>query len=533
MIRGIENPLPAGWTAARIGEIAEVNPSFDGSSDGDNPAVSFVPMAAVEAETGVIEIGRTRRLDDVRKGYRPFRERDVLFAKITPCMENGKMAVVPRLKHGLGFGSTEFHVLRPHREISPDYLYRLVSAVQFRRDAERHMTGAVGQRRVPTSYLADQTVPLPPTAEQRRIVAKIEELFSELNTGIAMLRTARERLGTYRQAVLKHAFEGKLTSIWRKGNTDRLETTEQVLSRIKRQRVARYDQQIQSWKSVVQAWQDSQRSSKRPTKPRRPRDMAHASLTTIDGLPQLPYGWQWVRLDSIAEVSGGLTKNQKRHDLRHKMKYLRVANVYADKILIDDISDIGVTAEESRSVALEAGDLLIVEGNGSIEQIGRVAMWQGELPVCGHQNHLIRVRFTTESDPRFVLHFLLSPVGRNLIVKEASSTSGLHTLSISKVGNLLVPVGSAAEESEVVFRIDAELSRIDKAVEEIDVQLAKATVLRQSILNRAFSGQLVAQNPSDEPASVLLDRIRADGAQVTKRGTPRKTGKRRTPETTT
>ena len=149
--------LHSGWSAARISEIAEVNPPLDTPARADNPTVSFVPMTAVEAQTGAIDLSRTRRLSEVRRGYRHFRERDVLFAKITPCMENGKMAVVPWLKYGLGFGSTEFHVLQPHREISSEYLYRFVSAAQFRRDAEHHMNGAVGQRRVPTSYLANRS----------------------------------------------------------------------------------------------------------------------------------------------------------------------------------------------------------------------------------------------------------------------------------------------------------------------------------------------------------------------------------------
>ena len=152
--------------------------------------VSFVPMPGVAAGTGAIDVSQTRSLEEVKKGYTPFREGDVLFAKITPCMENGKIAVVPPLKNGLGFGSTEFHVLRPYCEISVQYIYFFVSSESFRRNAEHNMTGAVGQRRVPTSYLAAQSVPVPPAREQLRIVAKIEELFSELDKGVESLNSA-------------------------------------------------------------------------------------------------------------------------------------------------------------------------------------------------------------------------------------------------------------------------------------------------------------------------------------------------------
>ena len=210
------------------------------------------------------------------------------------------------------------------------------------------------------------------------------------------------------------------------------------------------------------------------------------------------------------------------------MKYLRGANVYADKIITDDIYEIGVTDSEAKAVALKVGDLLVVEGNGSIDQIGRVAMWDGELPVCGHQNHLIRVRLATKLNSRFHLQFLLSPLGRDLIVKEANSTSGLHTLSISKVSNLIVPVASLAEASAVVVQIEEKLSRIDKTLEDIDAQLARSKALRQSILKKAFSGQLVPQDPNDEPASVLLDRIRAEREQVAKNNHSKKTKKRKT-----
>lgn len=204
--------LPAGWEAAELSEICLVNPTIDKSAIADDLAVSFVPMPAVEAESGGIDVSTTRKFGDVKKGYTPFREGDVLFAKITPCMENGKMAVVPALHNGLGFGSTEFHVLRAHPGISPQFVYYFVSSRAFRHVAEHNMSGAVGQRRVTTPYLSACKIPVPPTAEQHRIVAKIEELFSELDQGVASLKTAREQLKVYRQSLLKNAFEGKLTA---------------------------------------------------------------------------------------------------------------------------------------------------------------------------------------------------------------------------------------------------------------------------------------------------------------------------------
>ena len=214
----------------------------------------------------------------------------MLFAKITPCMENGKMVVVPRLEHGIGFGSTEFHVLRPHREISPDYLYRFLSAAPFRRDAERHMTGAVGQRRVPTSYLAEQPIPLPPATEQRRIAAKIDKLFSALEAGIESLKKARAQLATYRQAVLKHAFEGKLTEQWRDENQHEVGTPEQLFDGIKQERAARYEQHLLEWKAAVKTQCTNWQSARKPSKPKKPDEPLQLGTDEVAGLPALPEG---------------------------------------------------------------------------------------------------------------------------------------------------------------------------------------------------------------------------------------------------
>ena len=133
--------LPNSWTLASVAEISLINPTSDKAGIPDGLEVSFVPMPAVQAGTGVINVSGTRTFVEVKKGYTQFREGDVLFAKITPCMENGKMAIVSALKNGLGFGSTEFHVLRVHTGISPNYLYYYVSSATFRREAEHSAPG--------------------------------------------------------------------------------------------------------------------------------------------------------------------------------------------------------------------------------------------------------------------------------------------------------------------------------------------------------------------------------------------------------
>ncbi len=185
-------------------------------------------------------MSQIKRFATVKKGYTPFREGDVLFAKITPCMENGKMAVVPKLTNGVGFGSTEFHVMRPRPGIEPRYVYHFVSNMSFRREAAHHMTGAVGQKRVPTSFLEDASIPVPPFDQQQLLVAEIEKQFSRLDEAVATLKRVKANLKRYRAAVLKAAVEGKLTEGWRKQHPN-VEPASKLLERILTERRAKWN----------------------------------------------------------------------------------------------------------------------------------------------------------------------------------------------------------------------------------------------------------------------------------------------------
>ncbi len=210
--------LPDGWAWRTLGEIADVPPRIDKSNIPDDALVSFVPMPAVGAGNGHIDVSQLRPAKEVKKGYTPFQAGDVLFAKITPCMENGKMAIVPRVINGYGFGSTEFHVLRPKQDIDTRYLYHFVSNTSFRREAAHNMTGAVGQKRVSVDFIKTSMIPLAPPDQQKLIVSEIEKQFSRLDEAVTALKRIKVNLKRYKASVLKAAVEGKLTEEWRKEN---------------------------------------------------------------------------------------------------------------------------------------------------------------------------------------------------------------------------------------------------------------------------------------------------------------------------
>lgn len=165
-----------------LGEVCTVNPRARRHGCSDDTVVTFVPMAAVDPRTGAITIHEERRLAEVANGFTAFEEGDVLFAKITPCMQNGKAALARNLTNGIGRGSTEFYVLRPGHRVLGEYVWHFVRQPRFREAAKRSFTGTAGQQRVPKSFMQNALIPLPSLDEQRRIVdilnraARIEAL---------------------------------------------------------------------------------------------------------------------------------------------------------------------------------------------------------------------------------------------------------------------------------------------------------------------------------------------------------------------
>lgn len=449
-----------GWPEMAIEEIADLNPRVDKASIPDDLPVSFVPMPAVGAADGSIHVEETRPAGEVRKGFTAFLEGDVLFAKITPCMENGKMAVVPKLVNGFGFGSTEFHVLRPKPGIDAKYLYYYVSSQSFRGEAERHMTGAVGQRRVPTTYLKECKIPVAPLDQQKRIVAEIEKQFSRLDEAVANLKRVKANLKRYKAAVLKAAVEGRLVETEaelarREGR--RYETGEQLLQRILETRRSQ--------------WQGKGKY-KEP-----------ASPDTAD-LPELPEGWVWATADQLcSQITDGEHIQPRYQSTGFPM--LTAKNVRDGHV---DFGDVGYIAKEDFKACLKRcapveRDILVVSVGATT---GRTAIVGACQPFALVRSVLL-LRAEQMVTEQYLLYWLQSPWCQTHIQRASGSTAQAH-LYIRDTKTIPVPFPPVSEQHRLVAEVDRRLTLLRETETQVGVNLKRAERLRQSILRQAFSG---------------------------------------------
>ncbi len=218
------------WEDKLLGDVCTVNPKkIDAKNLDDNLEVSFVPMAAVSDVLGEIVNHEVKNLQDVRTGFTNFSKGDVIFAKITPCMENGKSAIVGPLVNDIGYGSTEFYVLRCKEELNNKYLYHMVRNTTFRAEAKAVMTGVVGQQRVPKTFLQEYQLLLPTLSEQHEIVRLIDDLLARERAAQQAAEQALASIDLMKKSILARAFRGELGTN-KASEASALELLKQVLA---------------------------------------------------------------------------------------------------------------------------------------------------------------------------------------------------------------------------------------------------------------------------------------------------------------
>jgi type I restriction enzyme S subunit len=349
--------------------------------------------------------------------------------------------------------------------------------------------------------VAEVDLPLPPAAEQTRIVDKLEELLSDLDTGVAELKAAQKKLAQYRQSLLKAAVEGRLTEAWRAQHGEPEESGAQLLARILRERrtrwkakqLARFETQ---GKVPPQGWQDKYPEPVAPD-------------TT--GLQELPRSWVWASLDMLGEIASGVAKGTKRDERTavREVPYLRVANVQRGYLDLTEVKTILATERDIEELTLQAGDVLFNEG-GDRDKLGRGWVWRNEVETCIHQNHVFRMRPNLhELKPELISHHG-NTFGKLWFQTAGKQTTNLASINMGMLREFPVPLAPVAEQAEILSQLELQLVAVVEQDGWTEHALRQATAQRKNILQAAFSGQLVPQDPNDEPASVLLARIRAE-----------------------
>ncbi|ROI11272.1 restriction endonuclease subunit S [Microcystis aeruginosa FACHB-524] len=335
-------------------------------------------------------------------------------------------------------------------------------------------------------FLSHQIL-LPPLPEQHRIVEKIEELFSELDNGVASLKKVLEQLKTYRQAVLKWAFEGKLTEKWRNTHQDSLEDADTLLEQIKAERKRHYQQQLEDWKQALKEWENNGKETKKPTKPQQPKDLPPLTKEELSNLPSLPNGWMWVKLGymTIGTEYGTSSKSQKEG----KIPVLRMGNIQNGII---DWSDLVFTSNEDeiRQYLLQENDVLFNRTN-SPELVGKTAIYSGKVPAI-FAGYLIRInQINSIVNAKYLTYFLNSTIAKNHGNKVKTDGVNQSNINGEKLCNYPFPYISLQEQTQIVQEIESRLSVCDQLEATLTENLDKAEALRQSILKRAFEGKLV------------------------------------------
>lgn len=492
--------LPSGWAIASLDELTELSPSVDLGGKGDDDAVHFVPMAAVAENFERVDVSSVRPLAEVRKGYTAFAAGDVLLAKITPCMENGKGGLVPALPNRVAFGSTEFHVLRASGAIANSWLAWFLSQSAFRKLARANMTGTAGQMRVPAKWLRAVEFPVPPQAEQARIVTKLEELLCDLDAGVAELKAAQKKLAQYRQSLLKAAVEGALTAEWRAKHPP-AETGAQLLQRILAERRARWEaKQLAKFKeqgkAPPQGWQKKY-----------PEPVAPDST----GLPALPQGWVWASVDQLSPDD--LANGRSVPTAEIGARVLRLTAIKAGTVDLREHKLGNWSEEEAAPFAVNEGDLLIVRGNGSLGLVGRAGLVGAVEDQIAYPDTMIRLRLVESVvSPAWIVLVWDSHVVRTHLERRARTSAGIYKIAQPDIVSAAVPVPCRAEQDMVREAVGQQLEQMAATQLALETALRQSAAQRQNILRAAFAGQLVPQDPADEPASVLLARVRAERA---------------------
>lgn len=482
--------LPRGWAISTIGEIC---------------APSQYGFTAKAKSLGDVHFLRTT---DITSG-------DINWASVPYCDVPKSDMEKYLLKDGdvviSRAGSVGYsHVLKnPQRSVFASYLIRfrpLVSAEYFGYflktpvywEAISEQSLGIAVQNVNATKLAEIPIPIAPATEQDRIVEKLEELLSDVEAGVAELKAAQRKLAQYRQSLLKAAVEGALTADWRAAHNKPEKTGAELLQRILSERRARWEQkQLAKFAEQGKAPQRWRSKYQEPIAP------------DFSELPTLPDGWVWASVDQLAGVGTGATPLRSNRDYFDSGEIPWTTSGALNDEVVTSASEhvTKLAVSECRLELYPAGTLLVAmygEGKtrGKCAELAFPSTINQAIAAIGFEGAALEVR------PHVKTFFLDAYEA----MRQQASGGVQPNLNLQIIKALPVPLPPLEEQSEIQEQLQKQLFSYGRFKDSIEMALAQAAAQRKNVLKAAFAGQLVPQDPSDEPASELLARIRAERA---------------------
>ncbi|MCY8932469.1 restriction endonuclease subunit S [Bacillus atrophaeus] len=457
--------VPENWVWTRMGDVIKINPSKPKLDLPHDQPCSFLPMNKVNPQTGKVDSLEEREFEKVKKGYTYFEENDVLFAKITPCMENGNTVIANGLINKFGFGSTEFYVFRTSEKIDERYVYFLLRSEKFRKQARAEMTGAVGQQRVPKKFLESYPFALPPLSEQKRIADKVERLLSKIEEAKQLIEEAKETFELRRAAILDKAFRGELTRKWRRTNVN-IEDAEILYSKIK----------------------ESKRGKRKKTKEINVDELRYS----------IPSNWKWVRLGDVFTItSGGTPKKTVPEFYDGNIPWVKTGEIKwnyiyesVEKITPDAVANSSAKILPKNSVLVAMYGQGLTRGRASI--LGIEATCNQAVCALLPNDYIL---------PEFLYYYFMEGYQR---FRQIAKGGNQENLSATVISEFIFPLPPLEEQGVIVDIVQGIFTKESMIQEVIEMNIDH---LKQSILSKAFRGELGTNDLSEESAIELLKEV--------------------------
>lgn len=487
--------LPKGWSNTQIGQVITLNEKLKGIDD--ETECGFVPMALMPtAYRGVVNF-ETKTWGKCKKGFTQFQNNDVLLAKITPCFENGKGGIATGLPNGIGAGSTEYFVLRClNGLIKPEYLHAFVKSKEFMDDCEVHMGGSVGHKRVPKDYLLKYEIPLAPLNEQIRIANKLDSILAKVDKAQARLDKMPATLKRFRQSVLAAATSGELTKEWREEEPDLSDLLVDYADKIESGRLDSWTQsKLREFDKKGKFPKDDKWKDKYSTK--------REHLTPEGRVVE----WNYESLEYLADVIDPNPKHRNPKYFDEGFHFISTAQFDGyDEFDLSSCKFVGLdTIEEQKERCNFTSRSIAVSRKGTI---GETRILELDFPFA-----LLDSVCVVNVDKTISYRYLNYALRGEWVQKQIyAKTKGvaLKQISVGAVRELIIPLPTYSEQCVIVEKLDSMLSKARKVETQYLEAKARLDRLTQSILAKAFRGELVPQDPTDEAADKLLERILAE-----------------------